>query len=197
MNEKVTAYIEKQSQWKSELATLREILSQLPLEETVKWGAPTYTYEGKNLVGMAAFKNYFGLWFFQGSLLKDEQQVFINAQEGKTKAMLQWRFASLEEVDSGLIKAYVLEAIENQKMGKVIKPQRNTKPLVVPELLQKELDSNGSLKESFESLSLSKRREYTEYISEAKREATKQSRLEKIVPMISEKKGLYDKYKNC
>lgn len=197
MEAKVTEYIEKKSNWKESLEVLRETMLSLPVVETIKWGAPTYTFEGKNIVGMAAFKNYCGLWFFQGALLKDEQKVLMNAQEGKTKAMLQWRFSSIEEINSELIKEYVLEAIENQKQGKEIKPQRNKKPLIIPELLQKELDSNSALKVSFESFTVSKKREYADYISEAKREATKQSRLEKIIPMILEGKGLHDKYKNC
>lgn len=197
MEAKVTEYIEKKSNWKESLEVLRETMLALPVVETIKWGAPTYTFEGKNIVGMAAFKNYCGLWFFQGALLKDTQKVLMNAQEGKTKAMLQWRFSSIEEINSELIKEYVLEAIENQKQGKEIKPQRNKKPLIIPELLQKELDSNSALKDNFESFTLSKKREYADYISEAKREATKQSRLEKIIPIILEGKGLYDKYKNC
>lgn len=197
MDARVDEYIGKKEQWRKELTLLRNALLELPVEETIKWGAPTYTYEGKNIVGLAAFKNYCGLWFFQGGLLKDTHKVLMNAQEGKTKAMLQWRFPTIKDIDTKLIKAYVLEAIENQKQGKEIKPQRNKKPLIIPELLQNELETNFSLKENFESFSLSKKREYADYISEAKREATKQYRLEKIIPMILEKKGLHDKYKNC
>ncbi len=197
MENKVDIYIEKKEKWSHELSVLRKALLEVPLEETIKWGAPTYTFDGKNIVGLAAFKNYCGLWFFQGGTLKDTHKVLMNAQEGKTKAMLQWRFSSLEEIDTELVKAYALEAIENQKAGKVIKPQRNKKPLVIPDLLQNELDKNAQLKEKYEAFSLSHQREYANYISEAKREATKQSRLEKIIPMILEKKGLHDKYKNC
>lgn len=197
MNLKVLEYIEKKESWSKELSTIRKVLLELPLEETIKWGAPTYTYNGKNIVGLAAFKNYCGLWFFQGALLKDDQKVLINAQEGKTKAMLQWRFSSMEEIDVELIKSYALEAIENQKEGRAIKSQKNTRPLIIPELFQKELDENSQLKEKFEAFSLSYKREYTDYISNAKREETKQKRLQKIIPMILEKKGLHDKYKNC
>lgn len=195
MNEKVTAYIEKKTDWSKELTTLRNIMHQLPVEETVKWGSPFYTNGGKNIVGMSAFKNYFGLWFIQGATLKDEKKVLINAQEGKTSAMRQWRFNSIDEIDEKLIKEYVLEAIENKDQGKVIKPKK--KPLIIPELLQKALDDDSQLKENFEAFTLSKKREYADHISEAKREATKQSRLEKIIPMILNNVGLYDKYKNC
>jgi uncharacterized protein YdeI (YjbR/CyaY-like superfamily) len=44
---------------------------------------------GKNLLGIGAFKNHFGLWFFQGSLLKQNTKLLVNAQEGKTQAMRQ------------------------------------------------------------------------------------------------------------
>lgn len=197
MKSKVLEYIEKKENWSKELSRIRKALLELPFEETIKWGAPTYTYDGKNIVGLAAFKNYCGLWFFQGVLLKDTQKVLLNAQEGKTKAMLQWRFSSMEEIDDDLIKSYALEAIENQKAGKVIKPQRNTKPLIIPEQLQGELEKNLKLKEKFEAFSVSHKREYANYISEAKKEETKQNRLMKIIPMILGGIGLHDKYRNC
>ena len=57
--------------------------------------------------------------------------------------------------------------------------------------------SNTEFSKQFESFSLSKKREYTDHISEAKREATQQKRLEKIIPMILRGAGLHDKYKNC
>jgi len=195
MDPRVTEYIEKKSAWSEELKKIRSILSQLPLEETIKWGAPYYVSQGKNILGMAAFKSYFGIWFTQGALLKDEKKVLMNAQEGKTTAMRQWRFNSMDEIDIDLIKAYAIEAIENQKQGKEIKPQK--KPLLIPELLQEAMNNNQELKEKYEAFTLGKKRDYADYISEAKREATKQSRLDKIIPMILNGVGLYDKYKNC
>ena len=59
-----------------ELLKLRNILLSCGLEETVKWGAPTYTFAGKNVAGLASFKSYVGLWFHQGALLKDEKKKF-------------------------------------------------------------------------------------------------------------------------
>ena len=197
MNEKVVQYITDKDNWTQELNLLRSVLIELPLEETIKWGSPVYVYKGKNIVGMSAFKNYCGLWFFQGSFLKDDQKVLENAQEGKTKAMRQWRFYKIEEIDVDLLKSYVLEAIKNSEEGKELKPKRNTKPLIIPNELQSELDKDEKLKESFEKFTLSKKREFSDHISEAKREATKLKRLEKIIPMILNGIGLYDKYKNC
>jgi uncharacterized protein YdeI (YjbR/CyaY-like superfamily) len=197
MNSKVDEYISKKENWSKELKLLRTVFADLPVEETIKWGAPVYVFKGKNIVGLSAFKNYCGLWFFQGSLLKDKDKVFVNVQEGKTKAMLQWRFNSIDEINTAQIKEYVLESIENVKLGKEIKPVRTSKPVNIPEELQQELNQNKELKENFNNFSLSKQREYSGYIAEAKRASTKTKRLEKIIPMIISGVGLHDKYKNC
>lgn len=195
MDERVTEYIDKKSQWSEELNHLRSILLNLPVEETIKWGSPFYTNGGKNIVGMSAFKNYFGLWFPQGALLKDDAKVLINAQEGKTNAMRQWRFETIDDINPDLIKTYILESIENKNAGIQMKPKK--KPLIIPELLQRKLDESEELSEKYNGLTLSCKREYADHISDAKREATKHNRLEKIIPMILAGKGLYDKYKNC
>lgn len=195
--QEVINYIEKKKQWKLELEKLRTAVLACGLEETIKWGAPVYMSKNKNILGLSAFKNYVGLWFFQGGTLKDAHRVLMNAQEGKTAAMRQWRFSALEEIDVDLIKTYVKEAIKNQEKGNIIKPQKNTKPLIIHPLLQKELASNTEFAKQFETFSLSKKREYTDYISDAKREATQQKRLEKIIPMILSGVGLHDKYKSC
>ncbi len=194
----VTDYIEKKADWKSELEMLREAVISCGLEETVKWGAPVYTAAGKNIVGLSAFKSYVGLWFFQGGTLKDTRKLLVNAQEGKTNAMRQWRFHSIEEINSQLIVDYILEAIDNQESGNIIKPnKKNSKPIVIHPLFQEALSANDVLTSKFEELGLTKKREFTDYINEAKREATQLKRLEKIIPMILNGVGLYDKYKNC
>lgn len=195
MNEKVTSYIENLEKWTQELQLLRSFLLEFDLEENIKWKAPTYSYKGKNVVGISAFKNYFGLWFFQGVFIDDIFNKLINAQQGKTKAMRQWRFTSADEIDREQIINYISQAIQNVELGKEIKPSRENKTLEIPELLLKELNENQELKISFEVFSLSKQREFTEYIDSAKREATKISRLQKIIPMILENVGLNDKYR--
>ena len=193
----VEEFFEAQTKWNDELQILREILLKLSFEETLKWGAPAYTIDGKNVIGIGAFKSYVGLWFFNGNFLKDAHSKLYNAQDGKTRGMRQWRFNSLNEMDEVLITQYLKEAIKNQKQGKVIKVTRNTKPVVIPSELKNVLDKDAKLNLAFEKFSVSKQREYADYISDAKREATKQTRLQKIKPMILEGKGLYDKYKNC
>ena len=190
----VEEYIEGHPQWSDKLMQLREIVLSTGLEEAVKWGAPIYTCEGKNVVGIGAFKSYVGLWFHQGVFLSDPAQKLLNAQEGKTKALRQWRFNPDEDLEVELIRSYVEEARRNQLDGKEIKPAQG-KPLVIPDELKQALAGNPALNSSFESFSLSKQREFTEYIGQAKRAETRQKRLEKCLPMIEQGVGLNDKYR--
>ena len=196
-SEKIDSYIQKHDFWSDELSFLRDIINTSELKEEVKWGASAYTLNGKIVLGLAAFKQHMGIWFHQGVFLKDVQKKLVNAQEGKTKALRQWHIEKGDELDKSIVLVYVQEAIENSLAGKEIKPERKKKNLVLPPFLKNALDSNSKLAESFLKLSPGKQRDYAEHIDSAKREATKQSRLEKIIPLIHEGKGLYDKYKYC
>ncbi len=109
----VDEYIDKNELWPDELKRIREILLSTGLTEEIKWGAPCYTLDGKNIVGIGAFKSYFGLWFFKGAALEDTAGVLINAQPGKTKDLRQWRMTSAGEIKPALIKRYVKEAMRN------------------------------------------------------------------------------------
>ena len=192
----VEEYIETNAHFSKALILLRDLMNSTELIETVKWSAPVYTINGKNVIGLGAFKHHFGIWFFNGVFLKDEQKLLVNAQE-KTKALRQMRFESIDEIDRNVVLAYVKEAIENQKLGKEIKPEKKGKTVTIPLELKAELQKDSEFNDSFNQLTPSKQREYCEHIETAKREATKLSRLEKIKPMIKQGVGLHDKYKNC
>ena len=188
----VDDYIASAPYWQDELRMLRGILRATVLDETLKWGAPCYTFAGKNVVGLGAFKSYVGLWFHQGALLSDPDGVLINAQAGRTRALRQWRFGSRREIKARRIKAYVNEAIELQRQGKRITPDRS-RPVVVPAELKGALAKSKRAKAAFEKLTKGRRREYADYVGEAKREATRQARVKKVVPMILAGKGLRDR----
>ena len=193
-------YITAHPEYKSELTLLRKLCNANGLTETIKWGAPVYTdANNKNVIGLGAFKSYIGLWFFQGSFLKDSKKKLMNAQEGTTRGMRQLRFTDLAAIkaDEKLITAYIKEALANSLAGKEIKPKRTAGGVKVdmPDELASALKKNAKAKKGFDDLSPYKQKEYTEYISGAKREATKLSRLDKILPMLADGVGLNDKYR--
>jgi uncharacterized protein YdeI (YjbR/CyaY-like superfamily) len=192
----VNEYLDKFPHWRAELECPHKLFSETNLDEDIKWGLPTYSFKGKNVAGFAAFKNHFAIWFFQGSFLKDQSKVLVNAQEGKTKVLRQWRFESMADINEELILEYIHEAIQNQLKGKEVKIERSA-TYKMPPVLESCLSLDDYLKSSFYKLSMSKQKDYSNYITDSKREATKVSRIEKVTPMILNGAGLHDKYKNC
>lgn len=194
---KIIAYFDKAHPFKESIGLLRSLVLETELEETFKWSFPVYTINNKNVLGICRFANHFGIWFFHGALLKDPKKVLENAQEGKTKNMRHWKFTSKEAINRNDILTYIHEAIENQKKGIVPKKSQATKkePINIPDVLGALLESDPEAQQAFQILTPYKQREYCEYIETAKQEKTKQSRLEKIAPMIRSGKGLNDAYR--
>ena len=191
--EKLKAYFDKHAQWKEGLSVLRGELKRMGYVEEVKWGMPTYTIDGKNLIGLAGFKHHFGVWFHQGAFLSDSKNLLVNAQEGKTKGMRHIKFSSSQEVDLETIRHYFEETIQNHKEGKEVKNVKRKNNLEMPDIMKASFSQE--VMEAFEKFSPSGQNEFKEYIITAKREATKMSRLEKIIPMILRGEGLNDRYK--
>ena len=178
------------------LMILRDLLISTELSETIKWGTPCYTINEKNVIGLGVFKGHVAISFFQGALLKDEAKVLFNAQNDKTKALRKWRFVTADDIDAERIIAYANEAIANEKQNKRVKINRNKK-LIIPPELEEAFSLDNYLKLSFQEFSLGKQREFANYIANAKQTKTKETRLQKIIPMINNRIGLNDKYRNC
>jgi uncharacterized protein YdeI (YjbR/CyaY-like superfamily) len=190
----VEEYIDKRPAWREALLQLRDLLLQLGLEETIKWASPVYTVKGKNVVGLAAFKDYYGLWFYQGAFLHDPDQRLVNAQVGKTRAMRQLRFESLEALDLELAARFIEDAIRNESAGLAIE-RRPAAAVRLPGLLSEALSDDPQLAAQFRSLTLGRQREYAEHIGSAKREETCRRRLNTAIPLIMAGRGLHDQYR--
>mgnify|MGYP001301562357 FL=1 len=183
----------KTNQWENEIEQLHAIIRKTSLVETTKRGGSVYTHKNKNVVGIGGFKSYFGIWFYNGVFLKDEKKLLINANEENTKSLRQMRFTSVNEIDEKLILYYINEAIEIEEKGLFIPKEK--KETIIPELLQNEMDKNQELLSKFNAFSPYKQREFIEHLTSAKQEKTQLARLEKIIPLIVEGKGLNDKYR--
>ena len=196
-HEQIDAYFLKHSIWSEELNLLRKVCLSVGLEESVKWGMPTYTYGGQNVVGLGAFKHHVSLWFFQGCFLKDSKSLLVNAQEGKTKAMRHMKFVEGATLDEETITAYLQESIENHKQGKKVRIERSTSAIefIIDPHLNEMLVSDTELKHNFEKLSLARQRGFSNYITEVKQQTTKQKRIEKIIPLINAGKPLAELWK--
>ncbi|WP_437918301.1 DUF1801 domain-containing protein [Sphingobacterium sp. LRF_L2] len=182
------------TQWEDATKIIEQIVDQLPLTKTFKWGGDVYTFRNKNVFSYRGFKNYFAIWFYNGVFLSDPEGVLVSASEGKTKSLRQWRITSIAEIDVNKVKMYIEEAIQTVLDGKEIKMEKMGEK-TVSGILKNVLDANLKLQEAFEQLTPGKRKDYIIYIEEAKQDKTKMARIEKIIPLILTGKGLNDKYK--
>jgi len=178
------------------LTRLRGLFHQAcpEIEETIKWGRPHFSNQG--IVGsMAAFKNYVSLGFFKGTLLADP--LGILEPIGKRSGMAAARFSDAGSFpgDEDLL-AYIGEAIELNLEG-VSRPRAKpaTRPeLPIPAALSEALPENPSAKQTFEAFPPSHRREYIEWITEAKRETTRDKRIAQTIEWLTEGKQRNWKY---
>ncbi|MCY3002165.1 MAG: YdeI/OmpD-associated family protein [Planctomycetota bacterium] len=199
-NAKVDAYIAKAAPFAQPiLNTIRERVlgSGVELEETLKWNSPSWTHEGKLLCGMAAFKAHcvFGFWH------KDMQAEIAAAGKGKAGVggIHRERLVSLDEVPSAAaMKKLMKRAVELALSDKPAMKRSGPKPEAeVPEDLQRALARNKAAAAQFKAFTPGKRREYIDWITEAKREATRLARLEQAIEWIAEGKSRNWKYENC
>ena len=181
-----------QDEWKAETAVMRRVLAGLGMSEECKWGKPTFTVDGRNVVIMQGFKEYFGLMFFQGALLADRKKVL--AKLGQLHAGRVMKFTSAKEIraQAATIKAYVREAIALEKAGKRVKPKK-TSDFPVPDELAERFRKDARFKRAFEALTPGRQRGYLYYFASAKQAATRAARIEKAMPAIFEGRGFQER----
>ena len=178
--------------WQAEIAAMRRVLASLPMKEERKWGKPTYTVDGKNIVIVDGFKEYFALGFFQGALLKDPKKLLV--QLGQTQAGRVMKFASAKEITAkaATIKAYVREAIAVEKAGLRVKP-KSTSEYPVPEELSERFRKDPHFKQAFEALTPGRQRGYLYHFASAKKSATRAARIEQAMPAIFDGLGFQER----
>lgn len=178
--------------WEAEIAEMRRVLGGLGMTEECKWGKPTYTVDGKNVVIIQGFKEYLGLGFFQGALLKDSKQVLV--QLGQVQAGRVMKFTSAREIKAkaATIKAYVREAIAVEKAGLRTK-RKKTSDFPIPEELTERFRRDPRFRRAFEALTPGRQRSYLYHFGAAKQPATRVARIEKAMPAIFEGRGFLER----
>ena len=178
--------------WQAEMAHLRMILNDCGLVEDLKWSMPCYTFQGKNVVMLAAFKEYCSISFFKGALLKDEQGILVKQDENSQVTRLFKTTDIQTIIENELhIKAYILEAIEIEKSGQKVELKDNT-TLDLPEELLEKFKEMPAFQTAFEALTPGRQRGYQIHFSQPKQSQTRSARVEKYREQIMEGKGFYD-----
>ncbi len=192
MNPSVDPFFMNLKVWREELLVLRSLVLECGLTEELKWSAPCYVQGKSNVIIIQGFKEYCALMFFKGALLKDEKGL-LRAPGQNTQSGRLIPFTSLEQIieQADVLKAYIHEAIDNEKAGlKVVHKQVSDYP--VPVELTDMFLKKPALKKAFEDLTPGRQRAYLLHFSEPKQSATRVTRIERMEDKIMNGKGMTD-----
>jgi uncharacterized protein YdeI (YjbR/CyaY-like superfamily) len=192
---RIDAYIREAAPFaRPVLSHLRRIVHDAApgIEETLKWRFPHFV-QGGIVCSMAAFKAHcsFGFW-------KGREVIGSELAQGEDAMGQFGRITRIEDLPpADVLAGWVRKAVELNARGTAPRPaaaRRPARPVVVPEPLQRALAGNRRARETFDSMSPSQRREYAEWIADAKQEATRERRIRTALEWIAEGKPRNWKY---
>lgn len=194
---RIDAYIDKSADFaKPILRHLRKLVHMAcpEVEETIKWSFACFDYKGI-FCSMAAFKEHCTFGFWKTALMSDPNGIL---SEKKHEAMGSLgRITCMEDLPPDKIIINFIKDAKRLNDEGIKLPPRQKKPakeLIIPNDLQRGLQKNKAAKSHFDQFSPSKKKEYVEWINEAKTETTRNKRLSTAIEWISEGKGRNWKY---
>ncbi len=197
LDPRVDAYIEKSAEFAQPILThLRKLVHKAcpDVKETIKWGMPSFEYKGI-LCGFAAFKQHATFGFWKQKLMETDAFSEQKTAMGSFGRITSKKDLPTDKVMIGLIH----QAMElNEKGIKVEKkPAAAKKELVIPDILVTALKKNKAARETFDNFPYSCKKEYVEWIAEAKTDATRDKRLATTMEWLAEGKRRNWKYEKC
>ena len=191
-NPKVDFFIKNTKKWQEEYEKLRMIILDCGLIEEFKWMHPCYTFQESNIVLIHGFKEYCAILFVKGALLKDANGILLQQTEN-VQAARQIRFTNFREivVMETILKTYIHEAIEVEKAGLKVDYKKATE-FSMPEEFINKLEEVPGLQDAFDALTPGRQRAYILYFSAPKQSKTRESRIQKYLQHILNRKGLND-----
>jgi uncharacterized protein YdeI (YjbR/CyaY-like superfamily) len=200
-DKRVDEYIAKSQDFaKPILNHLRELAHKAcpDVEETMKWSFPHFDYKGI-MASMAGFKQHCVFGFWKASLMKDPEKII--APTGDTSMGQFGKIKSMNDLPPDkVLLAYIKEAAKLNADGiKVAKKPvaKEKKELVVPDYLAAALKKNKAAQKTFENFPPSKKKDYVEWVTEAKTEVTREKRLATAIEWMAEGKSRNWKYEKC
>ena len=196
-DKRIDAYINNASEFAQPiLEHIRTLVHQASPEimETVKWGFPHFDYKG-TVCSMAAFKNHCAFGFWKSSLLKDPYNLLSKSTDDAMGQM--GRITSLTDLpDDKILIEYIQNAVKLNEEGIKVskKPAAPKTEIEVPGYFTDALKKHPFAKENFEKFSYSHRKEYIQWITEAKSEETRNKRINTAIEWLTEGKSRNWKY---
>lgn len=175
--------------WAKVLPMLRELVLAAGLDEQLKWGSPTYSLDGKNVLQVVSFKEYAAISFFKGALLEDDELESPGPNSHHVR-FLKFRVPADVTSRKAKIKKLLTAALALEKAGvKVEKKER----AAVPEELQAVIDGSGAVKKAWEALTPGRQRSHILHVSGAKQAETRVRRAEACAEHIKQGRGFNER----
>ena len=192
---RIDAYIAESADFAKPILThLRKIVhAGCPdVEETLKWSRPHFDYKGV-MCGMAAFKQHCVFGFWKEALILDSGKAAEKTAMGSFGCIKSLADLPSEKTLVGYVKKAAALNDAGIKTPWRTKPKKR-EPLEVPDDFSAALKKNAKARKTFEDFPPSKRREYLEWVTEAKREETRRERLATSIKWLAEGKARHWKY---
>lgn len=194
-DKRVDAYIAKAQPFAKPILThLRELVHTTCPDavETMKWSVPFFDYLDDNLCQMAAFKAHCLFGFWKTPLLNDPKGILVKEGMGGFG-----KITSLEDLPSDrVIIAFMKQAMKLNEQGikKASLPKKEIKVPPTPADMTAAMKKNKAAKQHFDKFPPGAKRDYIDWLEEAKTEATRSKRLDTAIEWISEGKHRHWKY---
>ncbi|HMR81592.1 MAG TPA: YdeI/OmpD-associated family protein [Niabella sp.] len=165
------------------------------ITESIKWGVPSFEYKNKIMSSLAAFKSHCAINFWSGLQITSLKPYLAPPAEGASNLGRIGNIKSLKDLPQNLA-AIIKEAMALIDKGITVKraPAKKSAAFPIPGALAKALAKNKKAKTAFEKLAPSHRKEYIQWINEAKTEATRYKRIATTIEWATEGKGKNWKY---
>ncbi|MCC6371740.1 MAG: YdeI/OmpD-associated family protein [Bacteroidia bacterium] len=199
-DERITAYILKSADFaKPVLEHFRKTVHSVcpKVEEKIKWGMPHFDYNGAPMCHMASFKQHCAIGFWKAALMKDSERLVGMAKSEEAMGHLG-KITSLKDLPKdSVLKNYIKDAMKLNDAGIKLPARKKAvaKEIEVPDYFKKVLAENKKALQTFEAFSASHRKEYLQWITEAKTEETRIKRMVTAIEWLNEGKNRHWKYK--
>ena len=197
ITEQINQYIAETPEWQRKLLVrLRQLIHATDgeVEETWKWNSPHFDHEGI-MIGLQAFKEHIAVWFHKGSLIKDPKKLFEKLPKGEEKGMRSYKLFEGDAINEAAFVDLVKQAVAlNVKGTKLTDAKPAKKALVLPEDLGSVLHKDPTAWANWEAFSYSHKKEYIEWVTDAKQEETRKRRIALALEKIREGESKEEKH---
>jgi len=199
-DERIDAYIANAAPFAQPILThLRDLIHEVcpDVEETWKWSFPNFDFKGASFVSMAAFKSHCSFGFWRASIMEDPDNILQISEKAGMGNL--GKIINIAELPADtVLKKYLKAAVKLNEDGIKVPKAAKTKfsvPLVTPDDLAAAIAAHETANDVYSKFSNSHKKEYIEWIEEAKTLTTRNKRIAQAVAMIGENKSKNWKYK--